>query len=121
MSSLHFHSPSLASFTISIYSIGYVLGPLLVAPISEMWGRRYVLYFSFVAFSVGLAVCGASEDLVLFIFFRAVQGFAGIGFVLMGPAVVADIMPKERRGLSLSVMSAGPVVVGLHPSFCRRF
>lgn len=110
MSSLHSDNPSLASFAISIYSLGYVLGPLLAAPASEIWGRRYVLYFSFVAYSVTLVVCSISRNLALFIVFRAIQGFAGIGFVLLGPAVVADLMPVERRGLSLSIMSAGPVV-----------
>ena len=39
------------------------------------------------------------------------MGFAGEAFVLLGPTVVADVMPVEKRGLSLSIMSAGPVVV----------
>ncbi len=116
MSSLHSHSSALASFTVSIYAIGYVLGPLLVSPVSETYGRRYVLFPAYVLFMVSLAVCGASESLPLFVVFRAVMGFAGIGFVLLGPAVVADLMPVERRGMALSVMAAGPVVVS--SKFC---
>jgi len=42
------------------------------------------------------------------------MGFAGVGFVLIEPAVVADLIPVERRGLALSVMAAGPVLVGLY-------
>ena len=76
-----------------------------------MYGRLYVLFPAFVVFMVSLAVCGASDRLALFIAFRAIMGFAGIGFVLLGPAVVADLMPVEKRGLALSVMAAGPVVV----------
>lgn len=113
MSSLHSHSSALASFTVSIYTLGYVLGPLLVAPISEIYGRLYVLFPSYVIFMISLAVCGASKNLPLFIVFRATTGFAGIAFVLLGPAVVADLMPVEKRGLSLSLMAAGPVVVSL--------
>lgn len=70
-----------------------------------------MLFPTYVIFMVSLAACGASHSLPLFIVFRAVMGFAGIGFVLLGPAVVADLMPVEKRGLSLSIMSAGPVVV----------
>ncbi|KAL8832092.1 MAG: hypothetical protein Q9191_000471 [Dirinaria sp. TL-2023a] len=110
MSSLQSHSSALASFTVSIYVLGYVLGPLLVAPASEIFGRCYVLFPAYVTFMVALAVCGASENIVIFIVFRALMGFAGIAFVLLGPAIVADIMPFEKRGLSLSIMSAGPVV-----------
>ena len=88
-----------------------MLGPLVVAPISEIYGRIYVLYPAYVIFMVSLAVCGVSENFALFIVFRAIMGFAGIGFVLLGPAVVADLMPVEKRGLALSIMAAGPVVV----------
>ncbi|KAI4104959.1 MAG: hypothetical protein L6R37_003003 [Teloschistes peruensis] len=111
MSTLHSHNSSLASFTISIYSIGYVFGPLVIAPISEIWGRRYILWSASVISIASLAICGASKDLALFLTFRGIQGFAGVGFVLLGPAVVADLMPVEKRGLSLSIMSAGPVVL----------
>ena len=76
-----------------------------------MFGRLYVFFPSYVIFLVSLAVCGASENFALFIVFRAIMGFAGIGFVLLGPAVVADLIPVEKRGSALSVMAAGPVVV----------
>ena len=88
-----------------------MLGPLIVAPISEIYGRIYILLPAYVIFMVSLAVCGASANFALFIVFRAIMGFAGIGFVLLGPAVVADLIPVEKRGLALSIMAAGPVVV----------
>lgn len=113
MADLHSSSDALASFTVSIYTIGYCLGPLIVAPVSEMYGRVWVLFPAYVIFLVSLAVCGSSTSLALFIFFRAIMGFAGVGFVLLGPAIVADLIPAERRGLALSVMSAGPVVVSM--------
>ena len=112
-SSLHPQSPALASFTVSVYTFGYVLGPLIVTPISELYGRIYVVVPAYVIFIISLAVCGASENLPLFIVFRAIMGFAGIGFVLLGPAIVADLIPVERRGLALSVMATGPVVVSI--------
>ena len=111
MASLNFHNSALASFTVSIYVLGYILGPLLIAPVSEMYGRCFVLSPAYIIYLVALVVCGASRSLALFIVSRAVTGFVGVAFVLLGPAVVADLMPVEKRGLSLSIMSAGPVVV----------
>lgn len=35
-------STELASFVVSVYLLGYCFGPLLIAPISEMYGRRWV-------------------------------------------------------------------------------
>lgn len=112
MSEFHSNDSSgLASLTISIYVIGYCLGPLVVAPLAELYGHVTVLYPAYVVFIAGLAVCGSSHNLPLFIVFRAVMGFGAITFVLIGPAIVADLIPKERRGLALSVMSTGPVIV----------
>lgn len=35
-------STELASFVVSVYLLGYCFGPLLIAPISELYGRRWV-------------------------------------------------------------------------------
>ena len=113
MLDLHSSDDALQSLTVSIYTIGYCLGPLIVAPVSELYGRVAVLYPAYAIFLVALAVCGSSTSLSLFIVFRAIMGFAGIAFVILGPAVAADLIPKERRGFALSILSAGPVVVSV--------
>lgn len=97
MADLYFNSDALASLTVSIYTIGYCLGPLIVAPVSEIYGRVWVLFPAYVIFITSLAVCGSSINLVIFVIFRAIMGFAGVGFVLIGPAVVADLIPVETR------------------------
>ena len=33
----------LSSLTVSIFVLGYVVGPLILAPLSEIYGRRFVL------------------------------------------------------------------------------
>lgn len=111
MAGFHSKNDSVASLTVSIYTIGYCLGPLIIAPMSELYGHVTVLYPGYVGFMLALAVCGSSRSLLLFIVFRAIMGFAAITFVLLGPAIVADLIPRERRGFALSIMSAGPVVV----------
>lgn len=116
MADFHSDSGSLASLTISIYVVGYCLGPLIVAPLSELYGHAIVLWPAYILFMVGLAVCGSSKSLWLFIVFRTIMGFAAITFGLMGPAIVADLIPRERRGFALSIMSAGPVVVRISMS-----
>lgn len=110
MADFHSTNDSIASLTVSIYTIGYCLGPLVIAPISELYGHVTVLYPGYIGFMLALAVCGSSKSLPLFIVFRAIMGLAAITFVLMGPAIVADLIPREKRGFALSIMSAGPVV-----------
>jgi MFS family permease len=105
------NSESLSSLFITIYLLGYVLGPLLIAPTSELYGRIVVLRPAYVLFMVTLAVCATTKNLAVFLVIRCIMGFAGNAFVIVGPAIVADIIPSERRGLALSVLSSGPVLV----------
>jgi MFS family permease len=104
-------SESLASFTLSTYLLGYCLGPLLVAPISELYGRVHILYFGFIGYLLSLVVCAKSTNIAEFIVFRTLMGFAGIIFLIGGRAVIADIISPQRRGLAVSFMTSGPTLV----------
>lgn len=120
MNDLGSHSDSLSAFTISIYLVGYCFGPLLIAPMSELYGRVVVLYPSFVIYIATLAICGSSRNIAVFIFFRALMGFAGISFLICGRAVIADIITPERRGLALSFMTSSVTFVSAQTYFCRQ-
>ena len=111
MPSFNDNSDSLASFTLSIYVIGYCFGPLLIAPASELYGRIMVLYPSFIVYLASLAACSATTNIATFIVFRAVMRFAGITFLICERAVVADNISKERRMLALSLMTSWPTLV----------
>jgi len=88
----------LGALSISMYTLGYCIGPLIVAPISEIYGRIWLLRAAYLVFPLTLVGCGASRSIGAFIAFRAIMVFAGIVFLLLGAAIVPDIMPKERRG-----------------------
>ncbi|KAF2686895.1 MFS general substrate transporter [Lentithecium fluviatile CBS 122367] len=97
MHDLHAHSKSLGALTISIYTPGYFIGPFIVAPVSEVYGRLWPLRVAYVMFAVTLVICASSQSLTLFAIFRAIMGFAGIIFVLLGPAIVPDVIVKEKE------------------------
>lgn len=52
----HFHNSNsdLESFVVSIYIIGFVFGPLVVAPLSELYGRSIILHTTNVLFFIFL-------------------------------------------------------------------
>ena len=96
---------------ITVYVLGYTLGPLTIAPVSELYGRAMVLRPAYVLFMITLLVCGVSTSLAEFLVIRFIMGFAANAFVIVGPAVVADIIPIEQRGSALSILSSGPILV----------
>ncbi|KAL8991626.1 MAG: hypothetical protein Q9169_007805 [Polycauliona sp. 2 TL-2023] len=107
-----FHSSSsiFATLTISEYAAGYILGPLVVAPLSELYGRAPVVHASNILFLGFTIACAVSTNIPMFIVFRLFQAFCVCGAGTLGPGLIADLMPVEQRGLAMTVFSVGPTL-----------
>lgn len=69
----------IGSLAVTIYLMGYVVGPLFLAPLSELYGRKPVLSLSnvvFCAMQVGCALAPNIATLIVFRFFSGVSGAA---------------------------------------------
>ncbi len=100
----------LAEFVVSIYILGFAFGPLLIAPLSEIYGRS-PLYIScnilFVVFSVA---CGLSQNMGTLVAFRFLLGCAGASPLTLGGGTIADMIPQEQRGASMAIWAMGPLI-----------
>ncbi|KAI1803011.1 bicyclomycin resistance protein [Daldinia bambusicola] len=107
-----FHSTSLeiAAFVVSVYVLGFAAGPMLFAPLSEIYGR-VILYhignLGFIAFQVGCALSPTLNALIVFRFFAGVFGSVAI---TNGGGTIADMITQERRGAAMAVFSIGPLL-----------
>ncbi|ATZ52147.1 hypothetical protein BCIN_07g06450 [Botrytis cinerea B05.10] len=99
----------LSSFTVSIFVLGYVVGPLILAPLSEMYGRRYVLTSGNIIFCVWQIGCALAPSLSTLIGFRFMAGLGGSGCLTIGAGMIADLFHADRRGLATSLFSLGPL------------
>jgi multidrug resistance protein len=110
MEDFHSDSKMLATFVVSVYLLGFALGPVIIAPLCEMYGR-IPLYAScnilFVIFSIACAVAKSLNQLIAF---RFLMGCAGVAPLTIGAGTIADIMPLEKRGKAMSIYSIGPLV-----------
>lgn len=103
-----------AELTTALFLAGYVAGPLLWAPLSEMLGRRPIFILTlavFGLFQIGCALAQNIWTLIICRFFAAV--FASSPLVNCG-GVIADMWDPIRRGDAMSLFSAsvflGPVL-----------
>lgn len=109
---VEFHSSdsTTATFVLSIYILGFAFGPLLIAPMSEIYGR-WALYnignMLFTIFTVGTAL---SNSIGMIMAFRFLMGLAGAVPITIGSGSIADIMPIEKRGRAMSVWALGPLL-----------
>ena len=111
MKDFHSENDALASLTVSAYVIGYFLGPIALAPASEVYGRASLLWLGYLLRFACLAVCGSATNVEVFITFRIIMGVTGIALSLLRIAVVADTTSKEKLGLVYSAMSAANIFV----------
>ncbi|RHZ54901.1 MFS transporter [Aspergillus thermomutatus] len=98
-----------ASLMVSIYMLGLVCGPLLVAPLSELYGRLilyHVCNFVFLAFTLG---CSVSTGTGMFLAFRFLAGCAGSAPLTIGGGTIADVTTPSQRGAAMGLFSLGPV------------
>ncbi|KAI9923716.1 hypothetical protein MW887_008343 [Aspergillus wentii] len=111
---------TLLSFTVSIYLLGY-FGPLFLAPLSEVYGRRVVVSSSnwfFVLWQIG---CALAPNIACLTVFRLFTGVGGAGCLTLGAGVISDLFPIEKRALATSIWSVGPTVGPVVGPICGGF
>jgi len=114
-------STILSALTVSIYVLGYVIGPIFLAPLSEIYGRRPVLCVANVFFCVWQIGCALAPNLGSLIVFRLLAGIGGSGCLTIGGGVIADLFRADQRGLASSLYSVGPLFGPVVGPICGGF
>lgn len=104
----------LSAFVISIYVLGYAVGPLIIGPLSEVYGRLVMYHVCNVIFTVFTTLCGITQNLKMLAILRFFAGCGGASAFALGPATVSDLVPFERHGGMYAVLgiayNLGPAV-----------
>jgi hypothetical protein len=90
--------PSTTQITMSIYLLGFAVGPLIIAPWSEAYGRRPLWLGSQLFYIFWNTLCPVGDQLGLIVVGRFLSGVGGSG----GPIVsICDLFLFSLRSLSL--------------------
>ncbi|TVY32983.1 Efflux pump [Lachnellula subtilissima] len=100
----------LASFVVSVYVLGFAVGPMFLAPLSEIYGRLPVYHTCNVGFVAFTVACALSTNLKMLIGFRFVAGCFGSAPLTNGGGSIADLVKQENRGRAMSFFVLGPIV-----------
>ncbi|KAL9017278.1 MAG: hypothetical protein Q9185_005399 [Variospora sp. 1 TL-2023] len=97
---------------LSLFVLGFGLGPIFWSLLSEMYGRQIVFlgtvseFVALNAFNAGCAAAPKIESLLIMRFFGRVFGSSPL---TNAGGVVADIWPARQRGLALVAFSSAPL------------
>lgn len=100
----------LAGLVVSIYILGFAIGPLIIAPMSEMYGRFMTYNICNVFFVIFTIACALSNSMGMLIAFRVLAGMAGAAPLTIGGGTIADIFPQEQRAGAMAIWSMGPLL-----------
>ncbi|KAI5270855.1 MFS transporter [Aureobasidium subglaciale] len=104
-----FHaSPELITAGVSLFVLGFALGPLVWAPLSETIGRQYVFFGTFAAFTAFLAGVAGAQNVGTLLVLRFFAGSFGSSPFTNAGGVISDIFSAQERGLALTIFSLAP-------------
>ncbi|KAF2203998.1 polyamine transporter 1 [Delitschia confertaspora ATCC 74209] len=106
-----FHSTSKLEGTllVSIWELGEVIGPLIVAPLTEIYGRLPVYHTANVLFIIFSIAAAKSTSMGTLIAMRFLLGLS-VASTVINPCIVGDMFREEHRGRALSTMGMIPFI-----------
>jgi len=110
----------LALLTITVFVIGFGIGPLVFAPMSELAGRKPVYVLTFTLAFIFEIPCALADSLSMLLVCRLIDGVAFSAPVALVGGTLSDLWRIEDRGVPMAIISAatfaapaiGPLVGG---------
>ncbi|KAF2119810.1 major facilitator superfamily domain-containing protein [Lophiotrema nucula] len=103
-------STTFPTFVVSIFVLGFASGPLILAPLSEIYGRVKIYHSTNVLFIIFIVLCALSRNAAMLLASRFLSGFVGVATIAIGPGTIADIMRPESRGKAVSIWAVGTIL-----------
>jgi multidrug resistance protein len=97
----------LGTIAVSIYVLGFAAGPMVLAPLSEQYGRLPIYHICNVGFLIFNIACAVSSNLSMLIGFRILAGVFSSAPLIIGGGTIADYVTLKRRGTALSAFAIG--------------
>ncbi|GAA99569.1 uncharacterized protein L969DRAFT_94024 [Mixia osmundae IAM 14324] len=104
-----------------LFLVGFALGPLVFAPLSEMFGRRPVFWATALAYFLLQLMGSLATNFGTLLAGRFLQGLAASSPLTNGGGLIVDIWPTHLRGTAMAFYSGsiflGPIIGPIMASF----
>ncbi|KAJ5786788.1 Major facilitator superfamily domain general substrate transporter [Penicillium pulvis] len=98
------------ALTTTVFLLGLAVAPLWWSTLSQEYGRRPVLVFSFLISTVAVIVCAVANSLPLIIVFRMIEAVGCSSAQSVGAGVISDIFVPTERGSALGWFYLGTLI-----------
>lgn len=107
----HFNvSEEVATLGLSLFVMGFSIGPLIWAPLSENIGRQVPFFISFLVMAAFCAGCAGAQNIQTLLILRFFAGAFGSSPLTNAGGLVSDMFTSRQRGLALLLFAATPYI-----------
>lgn len=99
--------------TLSAYLFGFAFMNLFHGALADSFGRRPVILWGLVMFTLASAGCALSQNITQLVMFRALQGLSTGAGIVVSRAIVRDIFPPNQ---AQSLMAQITIFFGIAPA-----
>ncbi|MFI5566880.1 MFS transporter [Streptomyces sp. NPDC051740] len=104
-------TPADATWVLTSTLLSGAVATPIMGRLGDLYGKRRMLVASLAVMVVGALVSAFTSDLLLMIAGRTLQGFA-MGAIPLGIGLMRDMLPRERLGSAMALMSSSIGVGG---------
>ncbi|OAA58448.1 major facilitator superfamily transporter multidrug resistance [Niveomyces insectorum RCEF 264] len=101
-------SEEVVLLSISLFVVGFGVGPLVFAPLSEIYGRRLIYGSTLLVAVVFVIPCAVSKNIGTLLVCRCIDGIAFSAPMTLVGGTLADLWRNEERGVPMAAFSAAP-------------
>ena len=88
-----------AGLLITAYMIPFGIFQIIFGPLADRYGKKQVILFSMIMFTVSAGLCALGFDLTSLAIFRALTGIFAASVMPISLALIGDVFPlQERQG-----------------------
>ncbi|PYI32567.1 bicyclomycin resistance protein [Aspergillus indologenus CBS 114.80] len=99
-----------ATLGVSLYVLGFAVGPLVWASLSEAYGRQSLFVLSFAGFTAFNAGCAGAPNIQSLVILRFLAGSCASSGLTNAGAVISDLFDSSQRGLAMVFFATAPAL-----------
>ncbi|AYV69277.1 MULTISPECIES: MFS transporter [Niallia] len=100
-------SISIAGQLITVYSLSYAMGALVLVVLTAKFERKKILLYSIITFIIGNIVAFFSYDYFLLILSRVIKAISGGLYIVVATNYAAQIAITEKKGSAMATVITG--------------
>lgn len=105
---------------VSSITLTAALGTFIAGPLSDKYGRRQILKFAAILFTISAVGSAVADSFFTLIVARLLGGFSVGAALIIAPVYIAEVSPPESRGQMVSFNQLN-IVLGISAAFFTNY